>query len=69
MNMTKRLTLKEAAQKAIQTNDLVMFSKVVDQLRSMGFNYEDTQAFFAKTTGIDADTFEDLCYESDRQSL
>ena len=63
--MTKPKTLKEAAQIAVTTHNVAMFSRVVDQLRNLGFNYADTASFFAKTTGIDRDAFEGLAYEAD----
>ena len=59
------MTIKEAAQKAVQTHDIRMFGAVVDQLRTMGFDYKSTAEFFRKNTGIDAHTFESFCYESD----
>jgi hypothetical protein len=61
----KRLTLKEAAQSAVKNHNVQRFSKVVDQLRTMGFDYESAAAFFHKTTGISRDEFESLSYEAD----
>lgn len=63
--MTQPRTIKEVAQIAIKTNDVRLFGRVVDQLRDMGFNYNDCVTFFVKNTGIDSDTFEMLSYESD----
>ena len=62
----KRLTLKEAAQSAVRNHDVGRFGKVVDQLRTMGFDYESAAAFFHKTTGISRDEFETLSYEADQ---
>lgn len=61
----KRLTLKEAAQSAVKNHDVERFSKIVDQLRTMGFDYESAAAFFRKTTGISREEFETLSYEAD----
>jgi hypothetical protein len=59
------MTLKEAAQKAVEEQNYKMFGQVVFQLRSMGFAYEDSASFFKKNCSIDKEDFELFCYEAD----
>ena len=63
--LEKKMTLKEAAKKAVQEQNYKMFAQVVEQLRSMGFNYEDAASFFKKTCSLDKEEFELFCYGAD----
>lgn len=59
------MTLKEAALKAVQTNNIPLFSRVIDQLRDSGNSYNDCQAFFKKCAGLEPDDFENMSQEAD----
>lgn len=59
------MTLKEAAKKAVEEQNYKMFGQVVLQLRSMGFNYEDSASFFKKNCSLDKEDFELFCYGAD----
>lgn len=59
------MTLKEAAQKAVKEQNYKMFGQVVEQLRTMGFNYDDSASFFKKNCSLDKDDFELFSYEAD----
>ena len=63
------MTLKEAAQKAVRDQDYKMFGQVVEQLRSMGFNYDDSASFFKKNCSIDKEEYEKFCFGSDLATL
>lgn len=63
------MTLREAAKTALETNNISMLNKVVDQARmQFGWDYDSIRCWFAKRFNIDADTFEDLMYACDKQS-
>lgn len=59
------MRLKEAAQKAVQEENYKMFGQVVEQLRSMGFNYDDSASFFKKNCSLEKEDFELFSYEAD----
>lgn len=59
------MTLKEAAQKAISTQDARLFGLILDKLRNDGFNYDSCCKWFERW-GLNADAFEALCYEADQ---
>jgi hypothetical protein len=63
-----RITLSEAAKRAVGNEDAGLLGKVVDQLRvRRGLNYEQCFKYVRTHTGIEADTYEAMLYEADRQ--
>lgn len=60
-----KLTLKQATAKALQHHDIATLSKIIDQLRSMGWTYESVQKWMEDRFAVDKDTFEGYCYEID----
>jgi len=63
------MTLKEAAKKAVQEQNYKMFGQVVEQLRSMGFNYDDSASFFKKNCSIDRVEYEKFCFGAELGTL
>ena len=61
----KRMTLKEVARKAVQEQDYKMFGQVVEQLRGLGFNYDDSASFFKKNCSLEKEDFELFSYGAD----
>lgn len=61
-----RVKLSEAAKQAVETEDVVLLGKVVDQLRfKHGYDYDQCLEYVQKHTGIDAAKYEGMLYEAD----
>ena len=58
------MNLKEAMILSLKKPEV--FSKVSDFLRfHMNLNYDQSRDYYIKHTGIDAEEYEQLCYEAD----
>lgn len=60
------MKLKEAIRRAVETNDVIMFGQVLDQLRSVGFSYNRSCDFAQKNIpDFNEEDFENWCYYVD----
>lgn len=59
------MTMKDAIKKAIDKRDICLFSRITDQLRDRGLNYQETFRMVTKVTGMTLPEFEELMAEVD----